>query len=83
MRMCPAQSQVLTQMAYLLVRWAQEFRVIRDGNEVLEYVEEIRMTVESRKWCQDLLNTRLACNLWAHCKINVSRSSTRHAVRYW
>ena len=48
MRMCPAQNQVLTQMAYLLVRWAQEFSAIRNGDEVLEYVEEIRMTVESR-----------------------------------
>ena len=48
MRMCPAQNQVLTQMAYLLVRLAQEFNAIRNGDEVLEYVEEIRMTIESR-----------------------------------
>ena len=48
MRMCIAQNQVLTQMLYLLVRLAQEFSVIRNGDEVLECVEEIRMTVESR-----------------------------------
>ena len=48
MRMCPAQNQVLTQMLYLLVRLAQDFSTIRNGDEVLEYVEEIRMTVESQ-----------------------------------
>ena len=48
MRMCPAQNQVLTQLSYLLVRIAQEFRAIENKDEMLEYVEEIKMTVESR-----------------------------------
>lgn len=48
MRMCPTQNQVLTQMAYLLVKFAQEFIAIRNGDEVLEYVEAIRMTIEIR-----------------------------------
>ena len=48
MRMCPAQNQVLTQLSYLLVRIAQEFRAIENKDETLEYVEEIKMTVESR-----------------------------------
>ena len=47
-RMCPAQNQVLTQLSYLLVRMAQEFRAVDNKDETLEYVEEIKMTVESR-----------------------------------
>ena len=48
MRMCPAQNQVLTQLSYLLVRVAQEFCLVQNRDKVLEYVEEIKMTVESR-----------------------------------
>ena len=48
MRMCPAQQQVLTQLAYLLVRMAQEFETIVNEDPVLGYIEQIRMTVESR-----------------------------------
>ena len=47
-RMCPAQNQVLTQLAYLLVRFAQEFRSVENRDEVYEYVERVTMTVESR-----------------------------------
>ena len=48
MRMCPAQNQVLTQVAYLLVRIAQTFRAVENRDSVWEYQEEIKMTVESR-----------------------------------
>ena len=47
-RMCPAQNQVLTQVGYLLVRFAQEFERIECRDTVQEYVEKIAMTVESR-----------------------------------
>ncbi|KAL9107959.1 MAG: hypothetical protein Q9227_007174 [Pyrenula ochraceoflavens] len=47
-RMCPAQNQVLTQLAYLLVRFAEEFEGLENRDPVLEYVEKVRMTVESR-----------------------------------
>ena len=48
MRMCPAQNQVLVQLSYLLVRMAQEYRAIENKDQHLGYVEEIKMTVESR-----------------------------------
>ena len=47
-RMCPAQNQVLTQLAYLLVRFAQEFRMVENRDTVYEYMETVSMTVESR-----------------------------------
>ena len=47
-RMCPAQNQVLTQLAYLLVRFAQQFRAVENRDPVYEYMEEVSMTVESR-----------------------------------
>ena len=47
-RMCPAQNQVLTQLAYLLVRFAQEFRWIENKDPVFEYEEKVTLTVESR-----------------------------------
>lgn len=47
-RMCPAQGQVLVQLAYLLVRVVQEFRYIENRDKEISYVEEIKMTVESR-----------------------------------
>ena len=47
-RMCPAQNQVLTQLAYLLVRFAQEFRAVENRDPVYEYAETVTMTVESR-----------------------------------
>ncbi|KAL8819488.1 MAG: hypothetical protein Q9191_007725 [Dirinaria sp. TL-2023a] len=48
MRMCPAQGQVLLQLAYLLVRVTQEFESIENRDEEINYIEEIKMTVESR-----------------------------------
>ena len=47
-RMCPAQNQVVTQLAYLLVRFAQEFEVVENRDPVYEYCEKVTMTVESR-----------------------------------
>lgn len=48
LRMCPAQNQVITQLSYLLVRFAQEFRSVANRDPVHDYVEVITMTVESR-----------------------------------
>jgi len=47
-RMCPAQQQVLTQSVYFLVKLTREFVRIENRDEVLEYVETARGTVESR-----------------------------------
>jgi len=47
-RMCPAQQMVLTQVTYLLVRLAQEFKGLENRDEVYEFLGEIRMTVQSK-----------------------------------
>lgn len=47
-RMCPAQNQVLTQVSYLLIRFAQEFPFIENKDDILEYQETVRVTVQSR-----------------------------------
>ncbi|CAG8953999.1 hypothetical protein HYFRA_00009098 [Hymenoscyphus fraxineus] len=47
-RMCPGQPLVLTQVTYLLVRLAQEFSAVENRDSVYRYVEEIKMTVESK-----------------------------------
>lgn len=47
-RICPAQQMVLTQVAYLLVRLAQEFKGLENRDEVEEYVGEIKATTQSR-----------------------------------
>ncbi|KAF7883261.1 uncharacterized protein EAF02_005181 [Botrytis sinoallii] len=47
-RICPAQQQVLTQSVYLLVRMTRRFARIENRDTVLEYVEMVRMTTESR-----------------------------------
>jgi len=47
-RICPAQQMVLAQLTYLIVRLAQEFKTIENKDPVYRYVEEIKMTVESR-----------------------------------
>ena len=48
LRMCPAHNMVLTQVSYLLIRFAQTFAKIECRGPVEEYVEQIAMTVESR-----------------------------------
>jgi hypothetical protein len=47
-RICPAQQQVYTHTTYLLVRLTQEFQAIENRDPVLEYVELVKMTTESR-----------------------------------
>ena len=47
-RICPAQQMVLTQYSYLLVRFVQEFDRMENRDPVLEFVEEHRMTKQSR-----------------------------------
>ncbi|KAE9373136.1 cytochrome P450 [Stipitochalara longipes BDJ] len=47
-RICPAQQMVLTQVAYLLVRLAQEFKGLENRDEVEEFLGEIKATVQSR-----------------------------------
>ena len=51
-RMCPARQQVLTQLSYLLVRMAQNFKAVKNEDGVFEYLEEVRMTVASRNSVQ-------------------------------
>ena len=46
--MCPAQNQVITQLSYLLVRVAQNFKAVENRDSVCEYEENIKMTIESR-----------------------------------
>ena len=48
LRMCPAQGQVLLQLTYLLVRVAQNFRGIENRDEEIAYLEETKLTSESR-----------------------------------
>jgi cytochrome P450 monooxygenase len=47
-RTCPAQQNAYTDMAYFLVRMAQEFKTIQNRDDCLEYVEEYVMTKSSR-----------------------------------
>ena len=47
-RICPAQQQVLTQAVYVLVRLVREFPSIENRDSTQEYVEFMKMTVESR-----------------------------------
>ena len=47
-RICPAQQQVLTQAAYVLVRLVQEFETLENRDPVLEYVEVTRLVTESQ-----------------------------------
>jgi cytochrome P450 len=48
LRMCPAYNQVLTQISYLLIRFAQMYRTLENRDPVKEYVEKIYILVESR-----------------------------------
>ena len=47
-RMCPAQQMVLTQYGYLLVRFVQAFRRMDNKDVEMKFVEEHRMTKQSR-----------------------------------
>ena len=47
-RICPAQQMVLIQYGYLLVRFVQEFECMENRDEGMRFVEEHRMTKQSR-----------------------------------
>jgi cytochrome P450 len=48
-RMCPAQNMVLIQLTYILVRFAQEFKMLENKDEEFDYFEAVAMTVESKR----------------------------------
>ena len=47
-RICPAQQNVLTDVAYILVRLLREFKALENRDECFEYVDKIVFTRESR-----------------------------------
>lgn len=47
-RICPAQQNVLTDVACILVRLMQKFKALENRDECLEYVDKIVFTRESR-----------------------------------
>ncbi|MCJ1309849.1 hypothetical protein MMC25_003510 [Agyrium rufum] len=47
-RVCPGQQLALTESAYVLVHLVRRFRVMENRDEVSEFVEQSRLTVESR-----------------------------------
>ena len=51
-RICLAQPQVLTEIAFLLTRPAQEFDTCENRDDCLEYIEEQVFTKESRNGIQ-------------------------------
>lgn len=51
-RICPANQQVLSQIIYLLVRLVREFETIENRDPCVEYVEYVRMCMESRNGCK-------------------------------
>ncbi|KAG6040619.1 hypothetical protein E4U41_007683 [Claviceps citrina] len=55
-RICPAQQQVMTQSVYLLVRMVQRFETMENRDPCLEYVEQLKLMVESRNGVQVALH---------------------------
>ena len=47
-RMCPAQQMVLTQYAFILVRFLQEFESIENRDPEMRFIEEIKFAKKSR-----------------------------------
>ena len=47
-RICPGQQLALTETAYVLIRLLQEFRDIENRDPEMAFIEESRLTVESR-----------------------------------
>lgn len=47
-RICPAQQNVYTDVAYILVRLAREFKAIENRDEQLEYIDNIVFVRESK-----------------------------------
>ncbi|KAG9245907.1 hypothetical protein BJ878DRAFT_324341 [Calycina marina] len=48
-RTCQAQQMILTKCSYILVRFLREFRHIENRDEKVEFVESIKMSLESSK----------------------------------
>ena len=51
-RICPAQQNVLTDVACILVRLLQRFADIENRDKCLAYVDKIAFTRESRNGCK-------------------------------
>ncbi|KAG6118006.1 hypothetical protein E4U14_007320 [Claviceps sp. LM454 group G7] len=47
-RICPAQQQVIAQSVYLLLRMVQRFELVENRDPCLEFVEKLKLMVESR-----------------------------------
>lgn len=47
-RVCPGRQITLTESAYVLVRLMQKFKALENRDPVWEFVEQSRLTVESR-----------------------------------
>ena len=47
-RVCPAQQMVLTQYAFILVRFLQEFEAIENRDPEIAFIEEIKFGKKSR-----------------------------------
>jgi hypothetical protein len=46
--MCPGRNLALTETAYVLARMAQEWRTVSCRDEVMEWVEELKITASNR-----------------------------------
>lgn len=51
-RICPAQQMVMGQLAYILVRFVQEFPTMQNRDPEEKFIEEIKMLCESRNGVQ-------------------------------
>ena len=51
-RVCPAQQMALTQVAYTVARIACEFESVENRDPVLEFVEQYRITSDSKNGCK-------------------------------
>jgi cytochrome P450 len=47
-RICPAQQMILTQYAYIIVRFVQTFEKMENRDSVLEFIEEHKMSKKSK-----------------------------------
>lgn len=47
-RICPGRQLALTEVAYVIARMAQEWKIIECRDEVKEWVEDLKITANSR-----------------------------------
>lgn len=47
-RICPAQQMALTEISYVIIRFMKEFKSIDNRDEEMEFVETVKLTLESR-----------------------------------